>query len=158
MAFSGKEKIMATLSDKLFKGMIQPVIHNFTRVKNTEYNKEGLVDEFLSKQFTVNYEDGTFGFLFYADKGDTWHPLDEKKKKSTRDSQMTRQGVRFDTLSKYSSGIILGEMKASPSQMLWTTFDEAETLASTVVQEPLSEEHQAEVFGTVWNGNKWVQP
>ena len=56
-------------------------IHGFTRVKNTEMNKEGTVEDYLSKQFTVNYDDKTFGFLFYADKGVTWEPLDEAKQR-----------------------------------------------------------------------------
>ena len=49
----------------------------FTRVKNTEFNKEGSVQERLSKQFTVNYDDGSFGFLFYEDEGVTWVGLRE---------------------------------------------------------------------------------
>jgi len=58
-----------------------PKNQNFSRIKNTEFDKEGKVEEFLDTQFTVSYDNGSFGFLFYADKGDTWHPLDEGKKK-----------------------------------------------------------------------------
>jgi hypothetical protein len=49
---------------------------NFTRILNTEFDKEGTVDQWLSKQFTVDYDDGTFGWLFYADKDVTWKALD----------------------------------------------------------------------------------
>lgn len=65
----------------------KPKQHWFTRVKNLEFDKDGTVDEFLETQFAVNYEDGSFGFLFYKDKGDTWRPLDEKK--PTRKSKVT---------------------------------------------------------------------
>lgn len=55
------------------------LINTFTRVKNLEYDKFGVVEDWLDSQFTVNYDDGTFGFLFYADCRDTWEPLDEIK-------------------------------------------------------------------------------
>jgi len=51
----------------------------FTRVKNLEFDKDGSVQDRLSKQFTVNYDDGSFGFLFYADEGVTWKGLEEAK-------------------------------------------------------------------------------
>jgi len=56
----------------------------FTRVINLEFKKEGGVDEFLESQFTVNYDDGTFGFLFYKEKGAIWKPLDEDIPKKTK--------------------------------------------------------------------------
>ena len=68
-----------TVGNQFARPRRKPVT-NFTRVMNLEFKKEGEVAERLSKQFTVNYDDGSFGFLFYADKGDTWQPLDQPKK------------------------------------------------------------------------------
>jgi len=56
----------------------------FTRVKNMEFDKDGSVQDRLSKQFTVNYDDGSFGFLFYADEGVTWAGLEEAKQDRVR--------------------------------------------------------------------------
>lgn len=72
----------------------QPVM-NFTRVMNLEFKKEGEIAERLSKQFTVNYDDGSFGFLFYADKGDTWQPLDQPKKGEMIAEEVI--GMRYST-------------------------------------------------------------
>lgn len=47
------------------------------RVRNLEYDKEGTVEEDLSTQYTVNYDDGTFGFLIKRDKGATWKEIDD---------------------------------------------------------------------------------
>lgn len=59
----------------------------FTRIVNTEFDKEGTVESFLSAQFTVNYDDGSFGYLFNKDKGVTWNPLDQREAK-THDEHM----------------------------------------------------------------------
>ena len=56
----------------------------FTRVKMKDSGREGSVAERLSSQFTVDYDDGSFGFLFYKDKGVEWEPLDEQKARSAR--------------------------------------------------------------------------
>ena len=47
----------------------------FTRVKNLETESKGTVESRLSSQFTVNYDDGSFGFLFYKDIKITWIPI-----------------------------------------------------------------------------------
>jgi len=53
--------------------MIRPkAIRNFRRVLNLETQKEGDIIDHLSAQFTVHYENGSFGFLFYADEGTVW--------------------------------------------------------------------------------------
>ena len=96
---------------------------NFTRVKNTEFEKEGAVEDFLDTQFTVNYEDGTFGFLFYKDKGVTWEPLDESAKKKPpanfdefvkyiADSQPAGPGV-WDSIPK--STIVFDKLSPAPT-------------------------------------------
>lgn len=43
-----------------------------TRVKNLETNKIGTVKDILSTQFTVDYDDGTFGFLVRSYKNINW--------------------------------------------------------------------------------------
>ena len=47
------------------------------RVRNLEYDKEGTVEEDLSTQYTVNYDDGSFGFLIKRDKDTTWKEIDD---------------------------------------------------------------------------------
>ena len=47
---------------------------SFRYVLNLENNKKGTVVEHLSSQFTVDYDDETFGFLFYKDRDVTWTP------------------------------------------------------------------------------------
>ena len=37
----------------------------FTRVRNKETKQEGTVVDILSSQITVEYDDGTFGFLMF---------------------------------------------------------------------------------------------
>ena len=37
----------------------------FTRVRNKETKQEGNVVDILSSQITVEYDDGTFGFLMF---------------------------------------------------------------------------------------------
>jgi len=46
-----------------------------TRVKNKETNKEGTVVDILSSQITVEYDDGTFGFLMFKYMGAEWIPI-----------------------------------------------------------------------------------
>ncbi len=42
------------------------------RIYDIDRTKYGTVKDVLSVQFTVNYDDGTFGFLFKNDYGVTW--------------------------------------------------------------------------------------
>ena len=84
---------MAIVQKAIHKGML------FTRVKHLNLNKEGTVENALSEQFTVNFDDGTFDFLFYKDQGVTWEALDAQK--NTRADyagyfQSKRAGKTFD--------------------------------------------------------------
>jgi len=55
--------------------MVRPQLKkNFNKVYNLETKKKGEVVDHLSSQFTVQYEDNTFDFLFYKDEGVTWSP------------------------------------------------------------------------------------
>jgi len=60
-------------------------VGRFTRVKNLEFNKEGSVDDVLSTQITVNYDDGTFGFLRMDMRNapDGWETIAKKRKPDT---------------------------------------------------------------------------
>ena len=49
-----------------------PLKKSFRKVQLKDNNKKGEVVDHLSCQFTVRYEDGTFGFLFYRDEGVEW--------------------------------------------------------------------------------------
>lgn len=49
----------------------------FTRVLDLENNKIGEVVDFLSVQFTAEFEDGHIRFFFYNEKGATWTPIKE---------------------------------------------------------------------------------
>ena len=49
----------------------------FTRVKDLDDNKIGKVVDFLSVQFTAEFEDGKVRFYFYNNKGLTYEPIDE---------------------------------------------------------------------------------
>lgn len=51
-------------------------MRHFTRVKDLENNKIGTVLDFLSVQFTAEF-DGTVRFFFYNDKGLTYEPIME---------------------------------------------------------------------------------
>ena len=79
---------------------------HFSKIINIEFDKKGSVEEFLSKQFTVLYEDGSYGFLMYTDRDVTWKPLDEIPKKDrvkgsphywTKISNTAMFDVNFDT-------------------------------------------------------------
>ena len=84
---------MAIVQKAIHKGM------SFTRVKHLNLNKEGTVENALSEQFTVNFDDGTFDFLFYKDQGVTWEALDGQKHKTSDYLgyfQNKRAGKTFD--------------------------------------------------------------
>lgn len=49
-----------------------------TRVRNLETNKDGTVVDVLSSQITVDYDDGTFGFLLFKYIKVDWIPIQEK--------------------------------------------------------------------------------
>ncbi len=90
---------------------------NFTRVKNLEYDKEGTVAERLSSQFTVDYDDGSHGFLFYKDKGDTWRPLDQgKKKTSSGMSASLRKRLWQDAALGDNPGIVFNTLEVAQPQ------------------------------------------
>jgi hypothetical protein len=52
-----------------------------TRVRNKETNKEGTVIDILSAQITVEYDDGTFGFLMFKYRGAEWEPIYKENNK-----------------------------------------------------------------------------
>lgn len=52
--------------------MNRKIKRDFTRVKNLETEKYGSIADRLSVQFTVNYDDGSFGFLMNKDRGVVW--------------------------------------------------------------------------------------
>ena len=80
---------LETFAPQFIRRQKKKPVHRFTRVLNLEHNKEGTVYNFLDSQFTVNYEDGSFGFLFYKDKGTEWEPLDEWKEDKARRGRAT---------------------------------------------------------------------
>lgn len=116
---------MASFKTRSPRGRKQ-LAHNFTRVKNTEYEKEGSVDEYLDKQFTVNYDDGTFGFLFYADKGDTWTPLDEGDTMETVQDRYMR--FVMESSPQHS-------LNPAPTPSVWATPDAPQDTIMTVIDE-----------------------
>jgi len=60
--------------------MIRPRSNkSFRSVLNKETKKKGDVIDHLSAQFSVQYEDGTFGFLFYKDEGVTFTRVNYKE-------------------------------------------------------------------------------
>jgi spore maturation protein CgeB len=52
----------------------------FTRVKNLDTGKLGTVKDRLSTQFTVDYDDGTFGFLPNSYEDISWERVYEYNK------------------------------------------------------------------------------
>ena len=45
---------------------------NLTRVRLLDNTRAGTIRDRLSKQYTVDYDDGSFGFLMKEDQGDVW--------------------------------------------------------------------------------------
>ena len=91
-----------------------PASTKFTRVKNLDTEKEGTVEDRLSQQFTVQYDDNTFGFLFYKDKGVTWTPLDEMKKVTGTGMTFTTGGSFAEFAQKFDDAIMMDILKAYP--------------------------------------------
>lgn len=52
---------------------------NITRVKNLDTEQEGTVRDVLSTQLTVDYDDGSFNFLFIADREVTWKSINDEE-------------------------------------------------------------------------------
>lgn len=50
-----------------------------TRVINLETKVKGTVLDVLSSQITVEYDDGSFGFLMFKYKGVDWKPIYNKE-------------------------------------------------------------------------------
>ena len=82
---------------------------DFTRVSNLEFDKEGRVEDFLDSQFTVEYDDGSFGYLFYRDENVTWKALNRGKRRLGSDglgafiSPNYYDYVTFPDLTKWST-------------------------------------------------------
>lgn len=70
-----------------------PVLTEFTRVKNLNNGKEGYIIDVLSAQFTVDYDDDTFGYLMKSDYKVDWDIIKEEKKEidNGKDTDRTKE-------------------------------------------------------------------
>lgn len=109
---------------------------SFSRITNMELNKDGRVDSFLDSQFTVNYDDGTFGFLFNKDKNVTWKPLNEKKRVKRRGS--SQYMATTDTTSTFDSFNFEQAVNALSQPDL--TFDQLTAISQSIIEEDIEEE------------------
>jgi hypothetical protein len=53
-------------------GVKDALVPGFTRVKNLARDKVGVVQDILSVQFTIYYDDDSMDFLFTNERGQEW--------------------------------------------------------------------------------------
>lgn len=59
----------------------------FTRVRNLDTGKKGTVVDILDSQITVDYDDGTFGFLMFKWLKVDWIIITEENNNETGDGK-----------------------------------------------------------------------